>query len=868
MPRIFDSIGVWFGSKELQAPEPKVDNSYPGNNLAKVEAFEEVWVQSQTQGFADSAPNGPATPTDADISRLPGGGQCDKLLAPGMSSTLLARLATIFKDDPPVQCGANRDLVGLSCAYGERYSELVFSPAAVAKHLNLVFSFWAPLPTETIRRLVLPAGSRLIIVGDTHGQLEDVLWMFFKYGPPSATNQYLFNGDIVDRGGHALEILLLLFAIKRDIPSAIHIQRGNHEDVAVGLHFGFRAELESKFQMHFGAIWNLCTQIVFPLLPLATVVTGPLTGGRHFCVLHGGVPVDCPGQEGPVSLEDDIQRIDRVRPTLQVHKDRDDHILFNLVWADPCDGVQKKKTGQLGRGNRFVERETIEFCERNNIAFVVRSHEVPRSLRGAVASHSGRTFTVFSASNYMGSVGNRGGVFLCEVNKGLQLSEHWAPPWRTLADVYERHFAGRPDQREQVAKSLEARYLANPQDDNSNASSADSSPRTAAMPPAEAQAGANDQIQQFVAERVCESKDQLFTEFRSLDTAATGLLPRAVWAAAMLRLLEPLCEQVLTAGLLEQLANRWGLADPIGYVRFLHRFQIRGESAPEEDSNACPQPDLMRQVSTLRRQLLDAPVAHLDQLLDPDGDRSISLVEFQSFLRKFGIEGTQLQANVIYEMMSNFTQQKVLTLDSTIVCLALMSRDPPSPSQWTAVAETIASHIMAAGKSYAYAFRLWDANRDGYLSLSELQEGLSKLLPAHQLPPASVARFMEYIEGMGISNDRVSIFEFVRAVAPRDWAFQLNQALIKDLLKRVWVCRPALHALLAASDPQGTNRASVTVFHSCMEEINRQLELRGRPQLSATQLKAISEIASKGRKWVAYEEFIRGLQVVDIGDSH
>ena len=41
--------------------------------------------------------------------------------------------------------------------------------------------------------------SQLVIVGDTHGQLEDVLWIFFKYGWPSKQTRYLFNGDIVDR---------------------------------------------------------------------------------------------------------------------------------------------------------------------------------------------------------------------------------------------------------------------------------------------------------------------------------------------------------------------------------------------------------------------------------------------------------------------------------------------------------------------------------------------------------------------------------------------------------------------------------------------------------------------------------------------
>ena len=57
-----------------------------------------------------------------------------------------------------------------------------------------------------VRHIQIPVGSesgvgRLLILGDTHGQLEDVLWIFFKHGEPRSTdNVYLFNGDVADRG--------------------------------------------------------------------------------------------------------------------------------------------------------------------------------------------------------------------------------------------------------------------------------------------------------------------------------------------------------------------------------------------------------------------------------------------------------------------------------------------------------------------------------------------------------------------------------------------------------------------------------------------------------------------------------------------
>ena len=55
---------------------------------------------------------------------------------------------------------------------------------------------------------------RVVVVGDTHGQIEDVLWIMKKYGAPSRQNVYLFNGDICDRGPRALQIWALKKIVK------------------------------------------------------------------------------------------------------------------------------------------------------------------------------------------------------------------------------------------------------------------------------------------------------------------------------------------------------------------------------------------------------------------------------------------------------------------------------------------------------------------------------------------------------------------------------------------------------------------------------------------------------------------------------
>lgn len=60
----------------------------------------------------------------------------------------------------------------------------------------------------------LNSDSRVVVVGDVHGQLHDVLFLLRDAGFPSDDRFFVFNGDYVDRGAWGLEVFLLLLAWK------------------------------------------------------------------------------------------------------------------------------------------------------------------------------------------------------------------------------------------------------------------------------------------------------------------------------------------------------------------------------------------------------------------------------------------------------------------------------------------------------------------------------------------------------------------------------------------------------------------------------------------------------------------------------
>ena len=143
--------------------------------------------------------------------------------------------------------------MGATCTVSD-YAQVIASPEAMTRLVVLIRDMVeAKAPTPLISATV-PAGGRMVVCGDTHAQLQDVMWVFFKNGVPSPTNIYVFNGDICDRGSHAVEIFLILFLFKLNCYNSVHIIRGNHEDDYCNIYYGFLAELKHKQQEEINSV--------------------------------------------------------------------------------------------------------------------------------------------------------------------------------------------------------------------------------------------------------------------------------------------------------------------------------------------------------------------------------------------------------------------------------------------------------------------------------------------------------------------------------------------------------------------------------------------------------------------------------------
>lgn len=277
---------------------------------------------------------------------------------------------------------------------------------------------------KSLQRVSVPAGSKITVVGDIHGQLFDFAHMLESVsGKPSPANPMLFNGDFVDRGVWSVEVLLTLFAFKLQHPASVHFNRGNHESEMTNYQYGFANEVKVKYEIKLMELFSE----TFRHLPLATVLEGQVF------VAHAGIPgpeerlweewmQKAPDEAAGVLKRDTqvtLAQIEATQRTVEPNP-MENPLVIDFLWSDPKGANGYGPSTRVPMVYTFGPDVATRFLEANNLKYMIRSHETKSAGHQETVKN---VYTVFSAPNYIDRAGNLAAVAVLTNNGGSLVPE-------------------------------------------------------------------------------------------------------------------------------------------------------------------------------------------------------------------------------------------------------------------------------------------------------------------------------------------------------------------------------------------------------------------------------------------------------------
>jgi hypothetical protein len=154
-----------------------------------------------------------------------------------------------------------------------------------------------------VQRIELPAGSKMLFLGDLHGSIHSLLRNMLHM----AQQGYLSNdwklkdgmhlmvlGDMTDYGCYGVEVLYTLLKLKLANWDRVFFVRGNHENISMATGCGFRIELLNKYKGGATAFQdgkNIFQKFILmsATLPLAIFVSSASDPDSYIQCCHGGV---------------------------------------------------------------------------------------------------------------------------------------------------------------------------------------------------------------------------------------------------------------------------------------------------------------------------------------------------------------------------------------------------------------------------------------------------------------------------------------------------------------------------------------------------------------------------------------------------
>ncbi|THU57427.1 hypothetical protein C4D60_Mb03t03420 [Musa balbisiana] len=266
--------------------------------------------------------------------------------------------------------------------------------------------------------------SSVVVVGDVHGQLHDVLFLLEDAGFPGEDRLFVFNGDYVDRGAWGLETFVLLLAWKVFLPHRVFLLRGNHESKYCTAVYGFENEVMVKYGDQGKQVYRKCLRC-FEGLPLASIIADCIytAHGGLFRSINITPSKRSKGKKGQKIVTNSntsslklgsLEELSKARRTvLDPPWEGSNLIPGDVLWSDPSLDLGLSPNEERGIGLLWGPDCTEEFLKKNQFKLIIRSHEGPdarvkrHNLTGMDAGYtidhdveSGKLITLFSAPDY------------------------------------------------------------------------------------------------------------------------------------------------------------------------------------------------------------------------------------------------------------------------------------------------------------------------------------------------------------------------------------------------------------------------------------------------------------------------------------
>ncbi|ETW59019.1 hypothetical protein PFMC_05207 [Plasmodium falciparum CAMP/Malaysia] len=565
------------------------------------------------------------------------------------------------------------------------------------------------------------------ILGDVHGQLHDVLWLFNRFGIPSSTNIYIFNGDIADRGENATEIFILLFIFKLSCNDSVIINRGNHECSYMNEVYGFYNEVLSKYD---NTIFDLF-QNIFELLGLAVNVQ------NQIFVVHGGL-----SRYQDITLKE-IDELDRKKQEILHPEQYEDIVIFDLLWSDP---QKKEGIGGNARGNNcitFGPDVTEMFLKNNNLDILIRSHQVPKTLKGIESHHEGKCITLFSASNYCNKIKNLGAAIIFNQDLTFEVQEYMSPSLEVIRETFEEN----QKLREKVLHCSKIVELEKNEQKNNNKLSTE---------------GLMNDIINCLSTIICNEKNSLWNNLYKQDKDKKGVVHINIWKEELGKLSK--AKKVPWIYLCRKLKM---IEDyHVNYNNILSRFKIN--YAPNEKflntewKNEC--------FEHLYEALLKADLSLRETLMvfDKNLDGKVSFAEFEQVLRDLNIDLSNEQIRILVRLINsnslcnntNLQENDKIDVAEFIgkmrVCYRLsINKDYVNNEKIQKLIETIGKHILSDSADTAnYHYKFYEENNERHNSERRKRSSVIK----------SVALFQKFKNYDNFGNGYLDYNDFVKAI--------------------------------------------------------------------------------------------------------